>query len=87
MSSHPAMPDAEVAERLGLRIREIRERRKLTQALVSARSGIARANIARLENAREHVPSTMTVLRIAAALEVEPTEVFEVLDTRQRLHK
>lgn len=80
------MTDEETAARLGERVRAIRELKGWTQAELSRRTyergiGINRPNVSRLEGGRYgSVPWTTTILRIATALEVQPTAVFGALD-------
>ena len=57
-----------------LRLREVRERRFVTQAERSARTGIAAATLSRLEHGRQR-PRSSTVRTIAAALDVPPDEL------------
>lgn len=82
------MTDDEAARRLGVRVREIREARGWTQAALSRatktpedRTGINRPNVSRLEGGRYgSLPQTRTLLRLAWALEVQPTDIFGALD-------
>lgn len=62
-------------EHLGVRFRQLRLERGLTQAEVSKRSGIHRPNIARVERGR-HVPSLETLRRLADAIGVTPSELL-----------
>lgn len=80
------MTDEEVARRLGRRVRRIRELRGWTQAELSRRTDerglrINRPNISRVESGRYgSIPITRTILRLACALEVQPTTIFGALD-------
>ncbi len=79
---NPIMSEKEAAHLLGERFRMLRKGQELTQAEVSRRTGIDRSNIARLEKgAYGALPHTRTILRLAAALEVEPSIIFSVLDS------
>jgi transcriptional regulator with XRE-family HTH domain len=53
------------------KLKEIRERRLLTQAELATRSGVAETTINRLENAR-HEARFSTIKKLAVALGVEP---------------
>ena len=57
-------------ERVAMRIKEWRERRKLTQEQLAAKAGISRGFLARLETAR-HDPKLSTLEKIAKALKVD----------------
>lgn len=69
----------EYAERIGARVRALREAAGLTQGELARRTGIHRPNIARIESGR-HMPSLDTVVRIARALDVQPSAILSVLD-------
>ena len=58
---------AVLARSIGIKVKAIRGHRRLTQAELARRSGIARANIARLE-AGAHSPAIPTLRRVARAL-------------------
>lgn len=64
---------------IGARIRELRIERRLTQRDIARATGICRDNVARVERGR-HSTTIDVVLRIAAALEVNPTAILCVLD-------
>ncbi len=66
---HPSKKNV-VAWSIGQRIRAARERKGWTQEDLAQESGIARANVARLERARQ-VPKVTTLRRVAAALGLE----------------
>lgn len=73
------------AKLIGDRVRELRRAAGLTQAEVARRSGIVRPNVARIENARygrkgNALPTTTTIVRLARAIGVQPSEVYAVLD-------
>jgi transcriptional regulator with XRE-family HTH domain len=56
-----------------MRLRELRERRGLTQAELAQKSGLTQATVSRLEEggqARGRVPKLPTLLALAAALGV-----------------
>jgi len=61
---------------IGQRIRAAREKRGWTQQTLADESGIARANIARLEAGR-HEPKLETLSRVAQALSVEVAGLVE----------
>jgi transcriptional regulator with XRE-family HTH domain len=57
-----------------IRLREVRERRFLTQQQLAERAGVAKVTIARIETGATR-PSFTTVRKLAAALEVSPEEI------------
>ena len=59
-----------------LKLREIRERRFLTQQALADMIGTTKANISRLEKGDQR-PRPSTVLRLAEALGVKPEELVE----------
>jgi transcriptional regulator with XRE-family HTH domain len=78
-----------VAEVFGARLREVRQQRGLTQVQVAERTGIAQNHISEIERGTR-VPSVVTMLRLAAALECAPTDlvaVFDSVDLRTLLTK
>ena len=60
---------------IGDRLREIRERKKLSQADVQNRTGLLRGYISRVENGHT-VPAIGTLERIARAFEVPMYQLF-----------
>lgn len=62
--------------RLRNRVRERRTELGLTRVDVAARAGISRATLWSIEKDEGHPPSMPVVLRLAAALEVEPGWLF-----------
>lgn len=78
-----------VAGVFGARLREVRQQRGLTQVQVAERTGIAQNHISEIERGTR-VPSVVTMLRLAAALECAPTDlvaVFDGVDLRTLLTK
>lgn len=67
--------DADVAKRIGSRVKALRQQRRLTQAQLAALAGLQRPNIARLE-AGVHVPSILLLERLAQALGVPLSELI-----------
>ena len=59
-----------------VKLREVRERRFVTQAELSNRTGLTVANISRIENGVQR-PRISTVRKLAKALGVEPEELVE----------
>ena len=57
-----------------LKLREIRQRKFLTQQQLADKIGTTKANISRLENGTQE-PRPSTVLRLAEALGVAPEEL------------
>ena len=62
------------AEEIGTRISQWRELKKLTQENLADKTGILRANIARIESGK-HTPSLETLEKISEALEVPVTKL------------
>jgi transcriptional regulator with XRE-family HTH domain len=60
---------------LGLRIRELRRQRELTQEALAEKLGMLTPNYARVEQGRANV-TVDTLVRIAHALDVELIELF-----------
>src|SRR5438445_13446452 len=60
----------------GERLRALRLERRLNQKEVAAAAGIDVTYLSKLENARLEPPAEETIRRLAAALEVEPTELL-----------
>ncbi len=65
-----------------LRLRELRELRALSQAELAERAGIGKATVSRLEKANHPPPRPRTVRKLAAALGVEPADLY-VSDPRE----
>ena len=79
----PEITEEEAAFVLGRLFVRQRIELGISQAEVARRTGMARPNISRLERGRgPHCPLVWTVLRMAAALELEPSVLFSVLDSR-----
>ncbi|HEX8065047.1 MAG TPA: helix-turn-helix transcriptional regulator [Thermoleophilaceae bacterium] len=67
---------------LGEVIRELRTERGLSQEELGLRSGVHRNYIGGVERA-ERQPSALTVVRLADALGVKPSEVFKRAERRR----
>jgi transcriptional regulator with XRE-family HTH domain len=63
---------------MGMRLRQARLHRKLTQEQLSSLSGIDQAYISKLESAKIVNPSWETVSKLASALRVKPDDLFPV---------
>jgi len=63
----------------------LRIQKELTQKEVSLRTGIAQANLSRIEKGKQD-PTLSTFLKICRALEVRPSEVLEEPSTEPPLH-
>ena len=61
---------------MGYRIKEIREKRNLTQEDLARESGVSRATISALENGVSRATTTKTLMNIARALGVSIEELF-----------
>jgi DNA-binding Xre family transcriptional regulator len=66
-SAHLAAAAEELAKRIGLRIKELRQGRRLTSKELAERAGITPRNLSRLEHGRHDVVLT-TLQRILAAI-------------------
>ncbi|MBI3312958.1 MAG: helix-turn-helix domain-containing protein [Candidatus Omnitrophica bacterium] len=60
----------------GFKIFECRSRRGWTQAELAAKAGIAQANLSNIEKGKRDL-TVSTLVRVAAALEVRPSELIE----------
>ena len=58
------------------RLREMRERQKLTQEELSTKSGVSRVTISGLESGRTAVVKTDTLTKIADALNEPVSKIF-----------
>lgn len=57
-------------------LKAIRREKKMSQQELSAKSGVSRAIIWRLESERDYVTTTSTLRALAAALDVPVSEIF-----------
>ena len=60
----------------GQRLKQLRLERRLNQRELAARVGIDFTYLSKLENGRMEPPAEETICRLAASLEVEPTELL-----------
>ncbi len=65
-----------ITERFGSRVRKIRKQRKLSQLELSQKSGLDLTTINEIENGNRE-PMLKTVWRIANALKMKMSEMFE----------
>lgn len=63
-------------EQVAERIRQLRKRRKLTQAALAKKSGLSRGYLARLETARQD-PALTTLEALAKALGVKVSRLLD----------
>lgn len=61
---------------MAYRIRELREKKELTQEQLAQKSGVSRSTIIQLENNDEHEAMVGTLKSLAAALEVPVSKLF-----------
>lgn len=61
---------------VGQKLYFLRIQKRITQSMLSLRSGIPQANLSKIEQGKQD-PTISTVLRICSALEVRPAEFFE----------
>lgn len=78
------MEPAEAGRLFGERLREIREKRGLTQKEVAAVTGIPHTHISSIERGML-MPTLLTILRLAAALECRVSALTSVYD-KTNLH-
>ena len=78
----------DIKKLLGLRIRELRKAKNLTQEQLAEKVGIGTANISYIETGR-FSPSVETLSKLSDALEVYPYELymFEHLKSSDELYK
>jgi transcriptional regulator with XRE-family HTH domain len=81
MTDAPVDPTAARAVRLAQRLREMRERAGLSARQLGRAACMPRETVHRLERGAG-MPSVTTLCRLADALEVEPSELLCVLDSR-----
>jgi transcriptional regulator with XRE-family HTH domain len=63
-------------ERIGMRVKQHRDRRKLTQEALAERAGISRTYLARLETGK-HDPTASVLEKLAKALGVKVGRLLE----------
>ena len=61
---------------MGYKIKEIREKRSMTQEELAEKSGVSRVTISILENGTERNTTSKTWVKIARALEVTVDQIF-----------
>lgn len=61
---------------MGYKIKEAREKKNMTQAELSERSGVSRGTISALENGTSRATTTKTLMNIAKALGIPVEELF-----------
>lgn len=64
------------ARRLGKKVVGFREKRGLTQAATAERAGLDRTEVSLIERGKR-VPRLETIVKLAGALEVEPSALLE----------
>lgn len=62
---------------MGYLIREMREKRGLTQTQLAEKSGVCRTTISALESGQDYVTTTKTLTKIANAMGVTIDEMFK----------
>jgi len=61
---------------MAYKIKEIREKKRMSQAELAEASGVSRATIIRIENTPEVVINTKTLEKLASALDVSIRTLF-----------
>jgi transcriptional regulator with XRE-family HTH domain len=67
-----------------LRLREWRHQRTLSQSELAALSGITKATIVNLEKSEHRTPHPRTIRKLAAALGIEPRELYEITEDKDK---
>jgi transcriptional regulator with XRE-family HTH domain len=67
------------AELLGMRIRELRKKRNLTQVMLAEASGIPQSHMSSIERGAM-LPTLLTLIRLAAALDYRVSALVSVFD-------
>ncbi|MBW6395806.1 helix-turn-helix domain-containing protein [Thermus sp. SYSU G05001] len=67
---------------IGKRVRELRERAGLSQHELAKRAGLTQGMIWQIEEGRKR-PSVASLLAIARALNVSPSELLPVVNTKE----
>lgn len=61
---------------MGYKVKEIREKKKLTQEELSEKSGVSRTIISAMESGKDVTTTTKTLLKIAKALDTTVDAIF-----------
>lgn len=61
---------------MGYKIKELREKKKMTQEELAEKSGVSRVTISGLENGTNRATTTKTLQNIARALDVSIDQIF-----------
>jgi transcriptional regulator with XRE-family HTH domain len=69
----------EAGELLGQRLRELRQKRAVTQVVLAERTGLPQSHISEMESGAM-LPNLLTILRLAAALPCKVSELTGVFD-------
>ncbi len=68
-----------VSALFGQRLREVRDSRKLTQEIVAERAGLRQNHLSDIERGVK-LPTLLTLIRLAAALECDVRDLVAVFD-------
>lgn len=66
-------------EKVGIVIRRLRKKKRMTQELLSGLAGIARSHLSMIENGTKQ-PNFETLWRIATALDMKPSELVALIE-------
>lgn len=66
-------------EKVGIVIRRLRKKKRMTQELLSGLAGIARSHLSMIENGTKQ-PNFETLWRIATALDMKPSELVTLIE-------
>lgn len=75
-------PQAKALRAFGDRLKELREKRELSQERLSELGGMNRNYVSDVERGRRN-PCLWNIVRLAEALEVSPSELFGSWDKRK----
>lgn len=70
-----------LAKVFGQVLRDIRQKRNLSQETLGFESGYHRTYISLLERGQK-MPTLQVIFRLAAALDVKPSEIIQLIETR-----
>lgn len=80
------MDKSDVLKRVGLKIRELREKQGISQEEFAARAGLDRSYYGGVERGERNL-STINIIKIAFALDSEVGEMFPQIEDLKKYHK
>lgn len=73
------------AERIGAVIRELREKKGLTQEQLSGLAALDRTHYSKIERGLRS-PTIDTIFKISSALDMKPHELIQIIEERVEFH-